>query len=266
MNVVRGTKRNAALYSQTNDFQLQFGRELAVTAGINNGENVLDMGCGTGEVTALLAEMVSKESRVVGVDPDIERIKVAAQKHSGIHDNIVFIHADSSSEFLQLNIRHYDVHFSNFVIQWLNPDEKKKFIGTAFQVLKPGGKIVIQSHEEYNVAVMKAANQFAGNTSNTIAKVQTYCLSKAAMETLLTKAGFSVIYSEYFHCPYTFASAEDFLAFVNASDYYDDTKISQTKKDEFFKQIVNKDGTVTVDDPTIYQIIAMKNDLNIINC
>ncbi len=57
MNVVRGTKRNAVLYSQTNDFQLQFGKELAITAGINDAENVLDLGCGTGEVTALLAQM-----------------------------------------------------------------------------------------------------------------------------------------------------------------------------------------------------------------
>jgi ubiquinone/menaquinone biosynthesis C-methylase UbiE len=262
MNVVRGTKRNAVLYSNTNDFQLQFGKELAITAGINDAENVLDLGCGTGEVTALLAQMVGREARVVGVDPDLERIKVAAEKHSGIHDNIVFIHGDSSSRFLQFNQRHYDVHFSNFVIQWLNHDEKKKFIDTAFQVLKPGGKIAIQSHEGDNSAVMKAVNQFVGNINNTIAKVQPYFSSKAAMETSLRNAGFCVLYSEYFHCPYTFATAEDFLAFVNASDYYDDTKTSQKEKDEFFKQIVNKDGTVTVYDPTIYQVIAIKNDLN----
>ena len=39
MNVVRGTKRNAVLYSNTNDFQLQFGKELAITAGISGAEN-----------------------------------------------------------------------------------------------------------------------------------------------------------------------------------------------------------------------------------
>ena len=48
---------------------------------------------------------------------------------------------------------------------------------------------------------------------------------------------------------------------------YDDTKISPKKKDEFFKQIVNKlDGTVAVYDPTTYQVIAIKNDLNRVNC
>jgi hypothetical protein len=47
---------------------------------------------------------------------------------------------------------------------------------------------------------------------------------------------------------------------------YDDTKISPKKKDEFFKQIVNKDGTVTVYDPKTYQVIAIKNDLNRVNC
>ena len=36
------------------------------------GSAILDLGCGTGNITSLLAERVAPESRVVGVDPDEE--------------------------------------------------------------------------------------------------------------------------------------------------------------------------------------------------
>ncbi|CAB4034132.1 Hypothetical predicted protein [Paramuricea clavata] len=73
------------------------------------------MGCGTGEVTAFLAEMVGKQTQVVGVDPDIERIKVAVQQRSGGHENITFVHGDSSSTFPHFNEQYYDVHFGTLV-------------------------------------------------------------------------------------------------------------------------------------------------------
>jgi ubiquinone/menaquinone biosynthesis C-methylase UbiE len=260
MSAVRGSKHNAVLYSQVNDAQLQFGKRLAITAGINHGDKVLDMGCGTGELTAFLAEMVGKQTPVVGVDPDIERINVAVQQQSAIYENITFIHGDSSSQFPHFNEQYYDVHFSSFVIQWLNADEKEKLIHTAFKILKPGGKIAIQSQEGDNAAVMEAAKKFLDSTDNTTAKVPIYFVNKAEIETLLRKAGFSLLYSDYYPSPYTFATAEDFLAFVHASDYYDETKISQTEKDAFLKQIVNKDGSVSLFDPTVYHVIGKKNE------
>ena len=35
------------------------------------GDAILDLGCGTGELSAYLAELVGAEGKVVGVDPDI---------------------------------------------------------------------------------------------------------------------------------------------------------------------------------------------------
>ena len=40
-----------------------------------DGDSILDLGCGTGELSAYLAELVGQHGRVVGVDPDIDRIK-----------------------------------------------------------------------------------------------------------------------------------------------------------------------------------------------
>ena len=255
---LRGTERNALLYSQVNDFQQQCGEALALTAGIKSGDKILDMGCGTGELTVILAKMVDKETPVVGVDPDEERIKLATEQHSGDHQNITFISGDSSSQFPHFDKQYYDVHFSNFVFQWLNTDQKEKFLNTAFSVLKPGGKIAILSHEGDNAAVMEHVIKYHDKTENTMKKTPLYFVSKSTTEDLVKKAGFSLLHSEYFHAPYTFASAEAFLACFYASDYYNTTNISETNKAELIKRIVNKDGSVTYFDPTIYQIVAEK--------
>ena len=260
MSVVHGSKQNAVLYSQLNDFQQHFGKKLAFTAEIKQGDKVLDMGCGTGEVTAFLAELVGKQTQVVGVDPDIERIKVAVQQQSCIQENITLVHGDSSSKFPHFNEEYYDVHFSNFVLQWLNDREKEKFIDTAFKTLKPGGKIAILSNEEDPVIVTEAGKIVLEDIDNGKEKVQPYFVKKSVIEILLRRAGFAVLHSEYFHNPYTFATAEDFLALVYCSDYFDDTKISQGRKNDWVKTFVAKDGTVTVLDPTIYQIIGKKLD------
>ena len=67
-----------------NDVQLQYGKNLALTAAIKHGDKVLDMGCGTGELTSFLAEKVGIDGQVIGVDPDQHRIKVAIQFISAI--------------------------------------------------------------------------------------------------------------------------------------------------------------------------------------
>ena len=255
---VRGTERNAVLYSQVNEFQQQYGKALALTAGIKPGDKILDMGCGTGELTVILAKMVDKETPLVGVDPDVERIKLATQKHSSDHQNITFIPRDSSSQFPHFDKQYYDVYFSNLVFQWLNTKEKEKFVNTAFRVLKPGGKLAILSHEGDNAAIMEQVIEYYDKTKATMTKTPLYYVSKATTEALLQKAGFSLLHSEYFHYPYTFDSGEAFLAWFYGSDYYDTSFTSQTKKAELIKRIVNKDGSVTFFDPTIYQIVAEK--------
>ena len=239
--------------------QLQHGEKLAYTAGIKPGHKVLDMGCGTGELTAYLAEMVGKQAPIVGVDLDNERIKLAIKKHSGIHENITFVNGDSSSQFPHRGQQYYDLHFSNFVIQWLNTHEKKTFIDTAYESLKPGGKIAIQSQEKDQAKMSDVARLFVNNDNNTMETVKSYFLNKSETETLLEKNGFTVVYSEYCQFPYTFANVEDFLTFVCASCYYDDEKISQSKKSNILKRLVNQDGTVTLSEPTIYQIVGKRS-------
>ena len=46
------------------------------------GDVILDLGCGTGELSSYLAELVGPEGKVIGVDPDKERIQLAKETQS----------------------------------------------------------------------------------------------------------------------------------------------------------------------------------------
>ncbi|XP_046856014.1 phosphomethylethanolamine N-methyltransferase-like [Xenia sp. Carnegie-2017] len=191
----------AARYSENNNLQLHYGKKLATKVGIKQGDKILDMGCGTGELTLCIGEIIGKKGRVVGVDPDIERIHYAIQHNCNVNENVSFEIGDSSSEFLQRNKSFYDIHFSNFSFQWLTLDEKKMFLQTAFHCLKPSGKIAIQSHEGYPeialyVECLMSKRQNALTDINDKKPIQ-FFMSKSEATSLIEEMGFEIISSDY---------------------------------------------------------------------
>jgi len=104
------------------------------------GDAILDLGCGTGELSAYLAELVGPKGKVIGVDPDKERIKLAQDSYSEIQ-NLSFVEG-SASNFPGIGSASYDIIFSNYVIHWI-PD-KRQIFRNMYESLKAGGKIANQ--------------------------------------------------------------------------------------------------------------------------
>ncbi|MGO3725704.1 class I SAM-dependent methyltransferase, partial [Staphylococcus carnosus] len=71
-----------------NDFTLR----LLEDANIHPGMRVLDVGCGPGEVTGLLAALVGDSGKVIGIDTNTQLLNLAKQNHSG--ENIEYREAD----------------------------------------------------------------------------------------------------------------------------------------------------------------------------
>ena len=88
------------------------------------GDAILDLGCGTGELSAYLAELVGPEGKVVAVDPDKERILLAQQSFGEVK-NLSFVEG-SASNFPGIGSQSYDIVFSNQVIHWI-PDKEEVF-------------------------------------------------------------------------------------------------------------------------------------------
>ena len=88
---------------------------------------------GTGELSVYLAELVGQDGKVVAVDPDTDRIKVAQESHMG--EKKVTFHEGSAANFPRMGSETYDIVFANHVLHWI-PDKEEVF-KNIFSSLKP---------------------------------------------------------------------------------------------------------------------------------
>ena len=107
---------------------------------INQGENILDIGCGAGVDTILAAIMVGSKGSVVGVDIVPEMIARAESNLQMVGlDNVNF--QQVSGENLPFSSDTFDVVISNGVIN-LIPD-KEAAMSEILRVLKPSGRLMM---------------------------------------------------------------------------------------------------------------------------
>lgn len=99
------------------------------------GQRVLDVACGTGTVSRILAD---HGSTVTGLDFSQGMISQAVERH-GDHPSIEFQQGDATN--LPFEDDQFDVTTVSFGIR--NVQEPKKALAEMFRVTKPGGKILV---------------------------------------------------------------------------------------------------------------------------
>ncbi len=107
---------------------------------IQEGESVLDVGCGGGVDTMIAAMKVGPTGRVVGAETSPEMLERAGDNLSRTHLTNVSFH-ECSAEDLPFPDKHFDVVISSGVFN-LIPD-KRKALREVFRVLKPGGRLMM---------------------------------------------------------------------------------------------------------------------------
>ena len=122
----------AEQYSKVNKRQTEDGIELIGRLAPKQGTKVLDVGCGTGNVTKVLAERVHP-GRVVGIDIDADRIAIAKNRYAA--DNIEHCVAGAGDN---MPGEDYDLVFSNYVLHWV-PNNEAVF-GPIASKLTAGGR------------------------------------------------------------------------------------------------------------------------------
>ena len=115
-------------------------RRMLVDVAIRPGQRVLDVGCGTGTLAALIKRF-HPTVEVVGLDPDpkalarakgkAERASVAIQLDQGFSDALPYAEAS------------FDRVLSSFVFHHLGAAEKPKMLQEARRVLKQGGQLFL---------------------------------------------------------------------------------------------------------------------------
>jgi len=94
-----------------------FSEAFLRNAGIEPGMHVLDVGCGAGDLTFLVADLVGPSGRVVGVDSSSDAVSAARarSKKAGL-THVEFIQADLSTGPLQLPERAFDALVGRLVL------------------------------------------------------------------------------------------------------------------------------------------------------
>ncbi|HEX9837959.1 MAG TPA: methyltransferase domain-containing protein [Anaerolineales bacterium] len=117
-------------------------REMTVDhALIQPGDSVLDVGCGTGEVTLRAKMRAGKAGQVFGIDPAPEMITVARNKAARKGLEIDFrVGVIESLPFSDASI---NVVTSSLMMHHLPENLKIRGLAEIYRVLKPGGRLLI---------------------------------------------------------------------------------------------------------------------------
>jgi trans-aconitate methyltransferase len=130
-------KWDAEMYDATHSPQTDAGRELISMADVRSNDSILDVGCGTGKLTAELASLAAK-GRVVGIDPSVEMLQ-RARERTLTAGNISLINIPAQRMDFK---EEFNLIYSNSALQWVK--EQEDFAARAHKALRPEGRIAVQ--------------------------------------------------------------------------------------------------------------------------
>ena len=170
------------------------------------GDVILDLGCGTGELSALLAKLVEPKGKVVGVDPDKERILLAQKSHKEI-PNLSF-QEGSDSNFPGIGSKAYDMIFCHVVLHWI--PNKQRVFDTMYMALKKGGNIAIQYGDHFPSFTLQAYKILNPENEARVCEMLTHD-PRAKVEKCFTSAGFVILKSRDCQLQFAFESIDGLL-------------------------------------------------------
>ncbi len=139
-------KWDAGLYDDKHSFVWKMAAGLVELLEPMAGEHILDVGCGTGHLTAQIA---ANGALTYGIDQSPEMIRQARLKFPELRFDVMDAREISQEES-------FDAVFSNATLHWIK--EPERVIRGIVEVLKPGGRFVAEFGGKGNVAgLMEAA-------------------------------------------------------------------------------------------------------------
>ncbi len=119
------------------------GEAVIDRAGLTAGEKVLDIGCGCGATSALLAERVGPGGCVLGVDISAPMLERAREKLATLPPDtrqvLAFEQADAAT--FKFAPAHFDLLYSRFGVMFF--DDPTAAFANMRTALKPGGRVAL---------------------------------------------------------------------------------------------------------------------------
>lgn len=159
-------------------------REMTVTlALIQPGEKILDVGCGTGDLSIAARKRAGPTAQVFGIDAAPEMVNVARRKAARMGMEVDF--RVGLVEALDFPAGSFDVVLSSLMMHHLPDDLKVLALAEIRRVLKPGGRLLVLDFKRPTNLAQHISTAIHGHTS-----MQT---GSQDLPTLMTHAGFTGI-------------------------------------------------------------------------
>lgn len=186
------TKWKPDLYNEKHSFVYNYGENLIQLLAPKENERILDLGCGSGQLTFKINEMARE---TIGIDKSAEMISDAKSKFP----NIEFQVADASNFNFK---KKFDSIFSNATLHWVK--NYKNAIKCMYENLNLDGKIVVEFGGKGNVQTI--INQLRNSLITRGYTEQSrldlwYFPSIGEYSTELESAGFRVLFAEHYDRP-----------------------------------------------------------------
>lgn len=184
-------KWNSGLYDDKHSFVWKMGAGVLELLAARPGERILDVGCGTGHLTAQIAQA---GALVTGIDRSAEMIRQAKEKYPYLRFQVMDAREIISPELC-------DAVFSNATLHWIR--EADRVIAGIARSLRPGGRFVAEFGGKGNTAQFLAAASRAWSRLGLAGAMGLpwFYPSLGEYAGLLERHGFEVTYATLFERP-----------------------------------------------------------------
>ncbi len=200
------TKWNSTLYDDKHKFVSQFGEDLISILDPQEGEHILDVGCGTGD----LANELSKAGAIVtGFDSSAAMIETAKRKYP----HICFQLQDGEEDRY---LSQFHAVFSNAAIHWMK--NQRQVVQNCYNALLPKGRFIAELGGANNVESILLALEEASKTLSIPYEkslLPWVFPTKEEMTAHLTEAGFHVWKMSHFYRPTRLSGEEGIYNWLN---------------------------------------------------
>ena len=194
-------------WASVNKGPFQSSKKLIELVGINKGDSVLDLACGTGAVTKEIHNKIQDLGYVIGADTSIAAIKIA-KKWNDKKSNLDFVNIDAEKFSFS---RKFDIVTCQYALFFF-PNAQKALKNMRYN-LKKTGRIGISVHGNnvpffYSIldSVTKYIPDYVPPDSPDLDRFGT----KSALRSEISKAGFSSVTVKEFLFQYSPGIFEDY--------------------------------------------------------
>lgn len=177
---------DSSLYEDRHSFVWKAGAGLVELLDPKPGERILDLGCGTGQLTAKIAEA---GATVVGMDSSPSMVAQARQNYP----KMKFVLDDARSFVSE---EPFDAVFSNAALHWV--PEAARVIDRVAAALQPNGRFVLEMGGKGNIGRIRTTLESLLRERCLPAESPWYYPSVAEYATLLEARGFEIRFASLF--------------------------------------------------------------------